>query len=301
MRHKSEVKEFLIAFGIMVRNHFSTTVKKLRTDNGTEFQSSSMLNYYHKNGILLETSCTDTPQQNGVVKRKHGHISEVARALRFESGLPVDFWTECVLTATYIINRLPSRVLKGKTPYKILFNKQPNYDHVTVFGCLVYAKDNRKGRERFDWRGRRCVFVGYPHLQKGYRVFDLETKQIYTSRDVKFFKDIFPFKNATRVDDDNKQAIDNRREEPDAEIILLRNKEWADDDFLVEASMNDVPESSSNVTEVIIKPNTDIIYYQNVLDDSQSNLSETKCDQEKKIQKISMWWWFAKREPKLLK
>lgn len=62
-----------------------------------------------------------------------------------------------------------------------------------VFGCLVYALDNHKGRDKFVERGRPCVFVGYPNSQKGYRVFDLETHKIYTSRDVKFVEDTFPF------------------------------------------------------------------------------------------------------------
>lgn len=75
----------------MVRNQFGKGVIRIRTDNGVEFQSRCLLDYYSENGILLETSCTDTPQQNGVVERKHRHILDVARALRFEAGLPIEF------------------------------------------------------------------------------------------------------------------------------------------------------------------------------------------------------------------
>lgn len=59
---------------------------------------------------------------------------------------------------------------------------------------MIYAKDNRKGGDKFDVRGRRCIFVGYPYSQKGYHVYDLETREIYTSRDVRFIENIFPYK-----------------------------------------------------------------------------------------------------------
>lgn len=78
-----------------------------------------------------------------------------------------------MLTTTYIINRLPSRTIQNKTPYEILLGHPPNYDHIRVFGCLVYIKDNKMGKDKFEERGRSCVFVGYPQRQKGYLVYDL--------------------------------------------------------------------------------------------------------------------------------
>ncbi|GJW98868.1 ribonuclease H-like domain-containing protein [Tanacetum coccineum] len=44
----------------------------------------------------------------------------------WEAGTPLNMWTECVLTATYLINRLPSSVLKGKSPYELVFGNEPN-------------------------------------------------------------------------------------------------------------------------------------------------------------------------------
>lgn len=101
-----------------------------------------------------------------------------------------------MLTATYIINRLPSRAIDNGTPYEILFGKIPNNDHLRVFGCLAYAHDNKKSGDKFGERGRKCIFVGYPNCQKGYRLYDLESKKIYTSRDVKFFEEHFPYKQS---------------------------------------------------------------------------------------------------------
>ncbi|CAL1398262.1 unnamed protein product [Linum trigynum] len=194
LKYKSDVERHVRMFCEMVRTQFQTQVRRIQSDNGLEFQTNTLRDYYAANGILFQTSCVNTPQQNGVAERKHRHLLETARALRFHAGLPVRFWGECVLTATYLINRLPSSVLGNKTPFEVLLERAPSYDHLRTFGCLVYAKDTQHGLDKFAERGRRCVFVGYPLAQKGYRVYDLTSRRIYTSRDVFFVEGEFPFR-----------------------------------------------------------------------------------------------------------
>jgi transposase InsO family protein len=94
---KKEVSQTLTNFLSMVERQYNKKVKIVRSDNGTEF--ICMKKYFLEHGIIFQTSCTGTPQQNGRVERKHRHILNVARALRFQGNLPIDFWGECVLTA----------------------------------------------------------------------------------------------------------------------------------------------------------------------------------------------------------
>lgn len=141
----------------------------MRSDNGTEFLNKDLTPFLASFGVIHQTSCVKTPQQNGVVERKHRHLLETARVLRFQSHLPISFWGDCLLTATHIINRLPTKLLQGKTPYQVLFNKPPNYSHFKGFGYLCFAY-NLRYTDKFAPRAFKRVFLGYPYNQKGYRV-----------------------------------------------------------------------------------------------------------------------------------
>ncbi|GKU93759.1 hypothetical protein SLEP1_g7327 [Rubroshorea leprosula] len=167
--------------------------KKIRSDNGKEFTEGVVKEFCFKKGIIQQTSCAYTPQQNGIVERKHRHLLEVARALRFQANLPLKFWVECVLTAGYLINLTPTPVLSGLTPFGKLFGKTPGYSNLKVFGCLCYAHNHTKNCGKFDSRASKCVFIDYPYGQKGYKVYDLETNQIFISRDIVFYEKIFPY------------------------------------------------------------------------------------------------------------
>ncbi|OMO90088.1 Integrase, catalytic core [Corchorus capsularis] len=176
-----------------VQNQHHTTIKGLRSDNAQEIVQGPMKAFLEEKGIFHETSCIDTPQQNGVLERKHRHLLEVARALRFEANLPIRFWGECVLTAAYLINITPTPKLNGKTPYEALLKKSPKYDHLRVFGCLCYVHDINRSGDKFSPRAHRCIFIGYPLGKKAYQVYDLESHKIMVSRDVIFYENIFPF------------------------------------------------------------------------------------------------------------
>lgn len=117
----------------------------------------------------------------------------VARALRFQGNLPLRFLGDCVLAATHIINRTPSVANNGMTPYEMLYNKPPTYEHFKVFGCIGYVRNAARQMDKFDPSADQCVFIGYPIRQKGWKVYNLRTKDFLVSRDVIFYEEVFPF------------------------------------------------------------------------------------------------------------
>ena len=128
MSSKSDTQPLLKSFFLFVRTKFNVNIKIIRTDNGSEFLS--MKDFFLNNGVEFQRSCVYTPQQNGVVERKHRYILNIARALRFQSNLPLFFLGECVLTAVYLINILPTPLLNQKSPFELLYNKPPIYSHL---------------------------------------------------------------------------------------------------------------------------------------------------------------------------
>ncbi|RDX66745.1 hypothetical protein CR513_54457, partial [Mucuna pruriens] len=85
----------------------------LWSDNGTEFVNLEFSKFLKDNGVVHELTCVNTPQQNGVAERKSRHLLEVTRALLFQMSVLTVYWGEAVLTTTYLINKLPTRVLNG--------------------------------------------------------------------------------------------------------------------------------------------------------------------------------------------
>ena len=59
-----------------------------------------------------------TPQQNGVAKTKHGHPVETTRSFLLSAKVPSVYWGDAVLTATHVVNRIPTSHNSGKSPFE---------------------------------------------------------------------------------------------------------------------------------------------------------------------------------------
>lgn len=116
-------------------------------------------------------------------------------ALLYQSNLSNSFWGECVLCATYLINRMPLSCLNNISTYHILLGTIPNTDHLRAFGCLCFFFTIKQGRTKFKPIAVPCVFIGYPYGQKAkaYKVYNLNTKKFIVSRGIVFYEKHFPF------------------------------------------------------------------------------------------------------------
>lgn len=89
-------------------------------------------------------------------------------------NLPLKFWGESLIIATYLINQLSTPVLNHKSPYELLYGKPPTYTHLCAFWCF-YDATNLQPLAKFSSRAHQCIFIRYPSSQEAYRVYDLTT------------------------------------------------------------------------------------------------------------------------------
>ena len=131
-----------MSFFAEIQTQFHVSVQTLRSDNVKEYLSEPFQFFMLQHRILHQTSCVDTPSQNGVVKRKNRHLLETTRTLLFQMNVPNHFWADAVSTTCFLINRMPSSVLNWATLYHQLF---PNNSLFPIdpkaFGCTCFVRD----------------------------------------------------------------------------------------------------------------------------------------------------------------
>ena len=143
LHDKSEVASCFNKFAKRAQNEFEVKLKKIRSDNGKEFDNTNIEAYCDEVGIKHEVSATYTPQQNGVVERKNRTLITLVRTMFDEYNTLEALWAEAINTAYYASNRLFLQKFLGKTPYELLNGKKPD---VSFFRCLVAnATSTRSG------------------------------------------------------------------------------------------------------------------------------------------------------------
>ena len=197
MKNKSEVFEIFVKFKATVENMFNLAIKTFQCDEGGEYKSRAFQQFLSDSGISQRFSCPKHPEQNGLAERKHRHIVETSIVMLSQSHVPNQFWFDACSTATYLINRMPTKLLSNMSPYEKLFKRVPKYDMLKVFGCRCFPWLVPYTQHKLQPKSKACVFLGYSLNHQGYKCLELSTRRIYLSRHVLFDEDSFPFKGLT--------------------------------------------------------------------------------------------------------
>ena len=170
----------------LVESETGEKIQTFRTDRGGEFVNHEFNSYCDGAGIRRHLTAPYTPQQNGVVERRNRTLMEMAWSLLKHMSMPNYLWGEAIRHATYLINRVATRVLNDQTPYEMLRSKKPNISHLKVFGCIGYAKIEGAQLKKLDDRSLMLVHLGTEPGSKAYRLYNPNTRRVIVSRDVVF-------------------------------------------------------------------------------------------------------------------
>jgi hypothetical protein len=193
LHHKSDVLPILISFHAFVRTQFQVTIMCLQSDNGKEFDNSASRAFFATHDIALRLTCPYTSQQNRRAERILHTLNDGLRALLFQASASLTFWPDALVASTYLLNRRPCRPRANATPYELLFGTMPEYNHLCIFGCLCYPNTAATALHKLALHSARCIVIGYPLDQRGYKCYNPVTKRVLISRHVYFDKTSFPF------------------------------------------------------------------------------------------------------------
>ncbi|KAM1149971.1 hypothetical protein ACFX2B_030197 [Malus domestica] len=181
----------------MVQVQYKSQIQVLRSDNGGEYTNSDLRAFLDHHGIVHQTTCPYTPQQNGAAEHKNRQLLEVVHASLLDGRLLLSYWGETLISAAYLINRVPSRSVDFQTPLQALSSHvdAPAVPNLPphVFGCVAFVHLHKQYRSKLEPRALRCVFVGYASNQKGYCCYHPPIKKLFVTVDVAFHENDMHF------------------------------------------------------------------------------------------------------------
>jgi transposase InsO family protein len=158
-------------------------VKRIRSDNATEYTNVRVQKLLLDKGIVHEFSAPYVHQQNGMIERDNRSIVNLVRSMLNARNLPKILWAEAAVTAVYLMNRVPNRDEKV-TPYEMMYHRKPDVSHLRTFGCNAYPLIDESQRKKLDDRAERMIFVGYESTTKNFRLWDPEGKRVITAKHI---------------------------------------------------------------------------------------------------------------------
>ena len=135
-----------------------------------------LLHYLLQNGIIHQMFCPYTPQQNGLLERKHRHLIETTITLLSQASMSTDYWSYAIITVVSLINLLPTSFLNFVSPWYMLYSTPLDISKLKVFGWACYPHLRPYSSHKLDPRTKECLFLGYSSSSKGYLCLDVSSQ-----------------------------------------------------------------------------------------------------------------------------
>nr|GEZ43959.1 retrovirus-related Pol polyprotein from transposon TNT 1-94 [Tanacetum cinerariifolium] len=186
LRSKNEAPDFIIKILKMIQVRLKVLVRRIQTDNRTDFVNQTLREYYEEVGISHETSVARSPQHNGLVERRNRTLIKAARTMLIYAQAPLFLWAEVVATACFTQNRSIIRLHHGKTSYELLHNKLHDLSFLHVFGALCYPTNDSEDLGKLQPKADIGIFIGYAPTKKAFQIYNRRTRRIVETIHVDF-------------------------------------------------------------------------------------------------------------------
>jgi hypothetical protein len=106
--------------------------------------------------------------------------------------LPGNLWAEAIKAACIILNLRSILWFLGKTPFELFSSRKPNVANLHIFGSTAFVYDTKLDKSKLDSRSKKCLYLSHDDRTKGFQCFDIVTRRVLVSKNVRFIEDTTP-------------------------------------------------------------------------------------------------------------
>lgn len=148
-------------------NEVENQMDRTKLDRGCEYLLDQFKNLCNEKGIIRQLTIPHTAQQNGISERRNKILLNTTRSMMTQANLSISFRKDTLLIATYIQNKMPSKLV-ASTPYKLWSSRKLDLSNLTPWGSTTYIYDSTNKYENLCPLGKNYIFIRYSKQPKGY-------------------------------------------------------------------------------------------------------------------------------------
>jgi transposase InsO family protein len=168
LKTKDEALNCFKIYKAEVETQLEKKIKRPRSDRGGEYFSNDFNLFCAEHGIIHERTPPYSPQSNGIAERKNCTLCDLVNTMLDTAGLSKAWWGETLLTACYVLNRVPMKN-KKKTPYEDWIGRRSSLSYLRTWGCLAKVNVPINKKRKFGPKTVDCIFLGFAHHNIAYR------------------------------------------------------------------------------------------------------------------------------------
>jgi transposase InsO family protein len=253
LHDKADTYDTFKKFLTRAENEFELKVKKVRSDNGSEFRNTRVEEWCDEKGIKHEFSTKYTPKQNGLVERKNRTLIDMARSMLSEYNVSDSFWAEAINMACHASNRLYCHRFHNKTPYELLIGRKPNISYFRVFGCKCYILKKGTRLSKFQNKCDEDFLLGYSSCSKSYRVYNKTHGIVEEAFDVEFNETNGSHNEQENLDDVRSDGLRNAMKNMSIGDVRPREEDEDDDGRSISIRVNPSTSISNDQAQQIVQ------------------------------------------------